>query len=199
LIVHPTAPALEKEAFMFPNLRSVGISVAVVLLLAPVSSVWAQSPEASVTDLTQTESGLIESSDLIEALAVPRGTRIRPSAPPTVRLPLYFEFNSVELRPDGVELLDRLSVALNSPDLEGFSFGVEGHTDDLGSESHNDWLSNERANTVEAMLTARGVDRSRLRSVGHGELKPVAPNDLAEGRQRNRRVEIINLGTPTNP
>jgi len=151
--------------------------------------------EAGVTDLTQTKSDAIQTRDIIDALAVSRGTRIEASAPPTVRLPVYFEFNSAQLRPDAVVLLEKVGSALSSEELGSFRFSVEGHTDSIGSEPYNLGLSERRALVVTEFLTSHGVPDERLGSVGRGESQPVAPNDTDEGRQRNRRVELINLGT----
>lgn len=67
---------------------------------------------------------------------------------------------------------------------------VLGHTDDQGSNSFNQQLSERRANAVAGALTAAGVDPSRVRTEGRGESDPDASNASAEGRSRNRRVEI---------
>lgn len=71
---------------------------------------------------------------------------------------------------------------------------IQGHTDSTGSEEHNQTLSEHRANAVEGFLAGRGVDRSRMATIGHGESAPVASNATAEGRQQNRRVEILLKG-----
>lgn len=68
---------------------------------------------------------------------------------------------------------------------------IEGYTDAQGSDDSNRQLSQRRADAVRAYLEQRGVDPSRLRAVGRGELNPIASNDTAEGRASNRRVEII--------
>jgi OOP family OmpA-OmpF porin len=69
---------------------------------------------------------------------------------------------------------------------------VEGHTDDVGSEEYNRELSRERAQSVHRYLLGQGVPPERLDAVvGYGESRPVASNDTSEGRQRNRRVEIV--------
>jgi OmpA-OmpF porin, OOP family len=68
---------------------------------------------------------------------------------------------------------------------------IEGHTDSRGSASYNDTLSQWRADAVYHALVSRGVDSSRIQSVGRGMELPVASNDTAEGRQQNRRVELI--------
>lgn len=154
----------------------------------------AQSAAPGTTDLTMAETRAIESNDIVEALAVPRGTRIRPNARPKVQLPVYFEFNSAELRADARDLLAKVASALRSDDLEGFQFSVEGHTDSIGTEETNHWLSQERAKAVKQFLVAQGVPRERLETTGHGESQPVAPNDDALGRQRNRRVDFVNMG-----
>jgi outer membrane protein OmpA-like peptidoglycan-associated protein len=154
----------------------------------------AQSSAPGVTDYSGSNAAKIQVSDITTALAVPRGTRIEASAPPTIRLPIFFEFNSAKLRPDANELLDKVSAALKSGELETFRFSIEGHTDGIGSEAYNKDLSSKRAEAVENYLLAKGVPRDRLGTIGHGKSEPVASNDTEEGRQRNRRVEIINLG-----
>ncbi|WP_418497688.1 OmpA family protein [Flagellimonas sp.] len=69
-------------------------------------------------------------------------------------------------------------------------FTVEGHTDSVGSESLNQKLSEERANSVRSFLIDKGISSSRLTAIGYGEAKPIATNNTAAGRKQNRRVEI---------
>lgn len=68
---------------------------------------------------------------------------------------------------------------------------VEGHTDSVGGEDTNQALSERRANSVMARLIAEGLDPERITAVGYGETRPIASNDTADGREENRRVEII--------
>jgi outer membrane protein OmpA-like peptidoglycan-associated protein len=68
---------------------------------------------------------------------------------------------------------------------------VQGHTDSTGSETHNQELSERRALAVKDLLMDRGVGSARLAAIGHGELYPVASNNLDDGRRRNRRVTIL--------
>jgi OOP family OmpA-OmpF porin len=154
----------------------------------------AQTADSGVTDLTKSPPGAIMAADIVEALAVPRGTRINPAAPPQVRLPIYFEFDSANPTPEARTLLEQVGAALQSSDLESFHFLVEGHTDDLGTEDYNQHLSVARAKAVAGYLEAKGVPQSRLQPIGKGESLPVAPNDDEEGRRRNRRVDFVNLG-----
>ena len=157
-----------------------------------IAPAFAGSP--SVTDFSDTEVKIIESGDIVEALAVPRGTKVRPNARPRVRLPVYFEFNSADLKPEAKELLEKVGKALITADLETFSFAVEGHTDSVGGENFNENLSERRANSVKKFLQEAGVGEGRLQSVGRGEASPVDSNSTDDGRKHNRRVEIINLG-----
>ena len=161
---------------------------------AMLASLPAMADTPGVMDLSAANVGAIETGDIVEALAVPRGTRIRASAPPTVRLPIYFAFGSAELEPDAVLLLVKVSSALSDEDLAAFRFSIEGHTDSIGGEATNERLSLRRAEAVTAFLEARGVPSNRLSAMGHGESAPIAPNSDDLGRKRNRRVEIINLG-----
>jgi outer membrane protein OmpA-like peptidoglycan-associated protein len=167
------------------------IVAACVLAVGGVGS----AQEAGVTDFSGAKADAIEMGDITAALAVPRGTRIEPSAPPTVRLPIFFESNSTQLRPDGQALLDKVGAAMAADELADFRFSVEGHTDAIGPDGYNSSLSERRAEAVKAYLVARGVPESRLGTIGHGESQPVAPNGDEDGRQRNRRVELINLGS----
>lgn len=169
-------------------------ALAVVLALAIPSLTHAQSAGAGVTDMTKSPPGAIMAADIVEALAVPRGTQINPAAPPQVRLPIYFEFDSATPTPEARALLEQVGAALQSSDLEAFQFLVEGHTDDVGPDDYNERLSIARAQAVASYLEAQGVSEARLRPTGKGESSPVASNASEEGRQRNRRVDFINLG-----
>jgi OOP family OmpA-OmpF porin len=70
---------------------------------------------------------------------------------------------------------------------------VAGHTDSVGTDQYNQGLSERRANSVRDYLVEQGVRASRLTAVGYGENRPVATNDTADGRQENRRVELVVL------
>ena len=67
---------------------------------------------------------------------------------------------------------------------------VSAHTDSVGSESYNQGLSERRAQSVVDYLSARGLDRYRLNPTAFGESSPIDTNETAEGRARNRRVEL---------
>ena len=68
---------------------------------------------------------------------------------------------------------------------------IEGHTDNTGSEATNLRLSQDRADAVRLALIAKGIDSQRITATGLASSMPVAPNSTAEGRQQNRRVEIV--------
>jgi outer membrane protein OmpA-like peptidoglycan-associated protein len=188
------AQRLSESAFAVRVILTVGLCIALAQI---VTSDAFASDEAAVTDLTLAAPEAIETFDIVSALAPARGSKIEPGAPPTVRLPILFEFNSDTLRPEGRVLLEKLGGALNTPELGKFQFAVEGHTDSVGSNLYNESLSQRRADAVKIFLADQGVSDGRLQSKGLGEADPVAPNSSDEGRQRNRRVEIINLGTPS--
>ncbi len=71
------------------------------------------------------------------------------------------------------------------------SVSIEGHTDSVGSAEYNQDLSLRRANAVGSYLATQGVGSTRINTMGKGKSEPVASNDSAEGRQQNRRVEVI--------
>ncbi|WJG08142.1 OmpA family protein [Aliiglaciecola sp. LCG003] len=73
---------------------------------------------------------------------------------------------------------------------EKTKLSIEGHTDSVGDATYNQQLSIQRANSVAAYLESKNVMSSRLQTIGYGESQPVASNDNAQGRQKNRRVEL---------
>lgn len=106
-----------------------------------------------------------------------------------------FDFDKDTIRGAAKPTLDRLAQLIAAGGAG--QIAVEGHTDTKGDDGYNKRLSEARAAAVKAYLTGKGVDGARLRTIGLGELRPVAPNakpdgsDDEAGRQRNRRVEVI--------
>ena len=107
-----------------------------------------------------------------------------------VNLPdgVTFDVASSTLKPEFRATLDKVAQSLIQ--YPNSLIDVYGHTDSTGSDAYNQTLSENRARTVMNYLISRGVPAARLRSQGFGETMPVASNGTAEGRQRNRRVEI---------
>lgn len=108
-----------------------------------------------------------------------------------------FAFNSNALTPESVPTLKALGEALKSDELASGCIQIEGHTDSKGSDSYNRQLSQRRARSVMQYLVQKlGVPQDRLIPVGKGESEPIADNGIDAGRQKNRRVQIVNLGYP---
>ncbi len=101
---------------------------------------------------------------------------------------VLFDFDKSAIKPDGAKILDRLIAFLNENSDKKVE--LEGHTDSVGTEQYNQGLSERRTASVKDYLTKRGVDAGRISSRGFGETKPIADNKTAEGRAKNRRVEI---------
>ena len=108
---------------------------------------------------------------------------------------ILFDVNKATLKPGADQNVRRIAAILKQyPDKQ---ISVEGHTDNTGSAAINQPLSENRAASVRAALVAGGVDASLITSKGFGSTQPVATNGSAEGRQANRRVEIVVLGAGT--
>ena len=101
---------------------------------------------------------------------------------------ILFAFDSAELSGQAEENITELAATLK--DYEDTNILIEGHTDNIGSESYNQELSEERAASVGDELKTLGVNSSRITEVGYGEEQPVADNSTEEGRRQNRRVEV---------
>jgi len=102
---------------------------------------------------------------------------------------VLFDTGSFTLKPGAREKLAKVSgILLAHP---GLTMQIEGHTDSVGGDAFNVRLSEQRANSVRDFLGEQGVSLSSITAQGFGKAEPVATNDTAEGRQRNRRVEIV--------
>jgi outer membrane protein OmpA-like peptidoglycan-associated protein len=102
---------------------------------------------------------------------------------------VLFDTGSDVLKPGADDAINRVAQFLQGQ--SNVKLRIEGHTDSRGSSSYNDALSQRRADAVYHALVRRGVDSARIDAVGRGMELPVATNDTAEGRQQNRRVELI--------
>ena len=101
---------------------------------------------------------------------------------------VLFDVDKYDIRPEAEEALKNLATVLKEMDVKNFE--IDGHTDSDASDEHNQVLSENRANSVKNFLVSQGVT-AEITTKGYGESKPVASNDTAEGKQKNRRVEII--------
>jgi outer membrane protein OmpA-like peptidoglycan-associated protein len=105
---------------------------------------------------------------------------------------VLFAFGKYELQPAAREALAKFSgIVIAHP---GLHLSVEGYTDSVGTDAFNQTLSEQRANAVRDYLVQQGLDPSSITATGFGKANPVASNDTADGRQQNRRVEIIISG-----
>lgn len=100
-----------------------------------------------------------------------------------------FESNSTSLTPGSVDILN--SVATELIDCPVQKITITAHTDSMGSEEYNQSLSEQRAHYVVDYFASRGIERHSMQALAFGEIKPIDSNDTAEGRSRNRRVEIL--------
>ena len=105
---------------------------------------------------------------------------------------VLFDSGQFTLRPQAREKLAKISgIVLAYPTL---LLAVEGNTDSVGTEEFNQTLSEKRAETVRSYLTHQGVPEASTTAAGFGKTRPIASNDTADGRQQNRRVELIVSG-----
>lgn len=104
---------------------------------------------------------------------------------------LFFDYNSSELLKSSFPELDRVVYFLNNYPIRKIE--VSGHTDSIGNPEYNLKLSQRRADAVKNYLVNKGIDPNILESKGYGQEEPVATNETDEGRQKNRRVELLIL------
>ncbi|WP_290900634.1 outer membrane protein OmpA [Aquabacterium sp.] len=120
-----------------------------------------------------------------------------PVAPATEKVSFaadaFFDFDKAVLKPEGKAKLDDLADKVKGITLEVII--AVGHTDSVGTDGYNQKLSEKRSEAVKSYLVGKGIEASRVYVEGKGEKQPVADNKSADGRAKNRRVEIEVVGT----
>lgn len=113
---------------------------------------------------------------------------------PVLRMQILFGINSAQLTAEAIEQLETVGTALSSSALADQRFEIAGHTDSTGSPEVNLPLSRSRADQVKQHLVERyGIVPDRLTVVHYGDTRPAVPNDTAQNRAINRRVEFRKL------
>ncbi|NIO28580.1 MAG: OmpA family protein [Candidatus Latescibacteria bacterium] len=136
--------------------------------------------------------------ELFNALSQMEGevARIRRDARGTIvsLADILFDFDKATLRRDVEFNLVKIATILNQ--FEEMKIVIEGHTDSIGPDEYNLGLSQRRASAVYEFLISQNVDERRMSWEGYGESRPVDDNSTDEGRQRNRRVDLVIQDTP---
>ncbi|MEY2918679.1 MAG: hypothetical protein RIS73_2393, partial [Bacteroidota bacterium] len=101
---------------------------------------------------------------------------------------IVFKPGSAVLLPHGKLILDTVVNYLNRNGAVNIT--VEGHTDNTGSDKINNPLSVKRAEASKAYMVSKGIDAARMTTGGFGSKQPIADNKTADGRKKNRRIEI---------
>ena len=109
---------------------------------------------------------------------------------------ISFDVGRSDVKGNFAPVLDRFAASLRAN--QSTDVRIVGHTDNTGSDAINNPLSVDRANSTRNYLTARGVSGARIQTEGQGSYQPIASNNTAEGRSRNRRVEIFVGERPRN-
>ena len=115
---------------------------------------------------------------------------------PAVSMNVQFASGSAELTPQAIQTLTTLGQALTNPSLANYRFRIEGHTDTVGLPAQNQQLSQRRAETVVDYLASNfHIDRSRVQAIGMGEDGLMIKTPPQTPEERNRRVQVVNIGS----
>lgn len=152
----------------------------------------AAAPEPTPTPAASQPAALAPAATAEPAALAPVATTAPPAAPAHPVLEgVNFDFDRATLRPEAYAILDRAAETLRQ--WGDGKVEVAGHTDSIGTEAYNMGLSLRRAEAVTNYLITRGIAGDRLSIKGYGESRPVADNATADGRFKNRRVELVPL------
>ncbi len=147
-----------------------------------------ETPDGRRVEMPRGAEAQISGANVVIERETPRGTTL------TVQNDVLFDFDKSDLRPSAAEALGRVAQIIQQ--RKPRAVRIIGHTDSIGSDEYNRGLSQRRAQAVQAWLAANGSGLPPMEVEGRGESEPVAPNtvdgrDNPEGRQQNRRVEVL--------
>ncbi|MEO6320020.1 MAG: outer membrane protein OmpA [Polaromonas sp.] len=162
-----------RNNFWTPATAAPGCDGAIVPVVAPAPAPVVDAPPVA--------------APAVVPVAPPAATKV------TYAADAFFDFDKSVIKPAGKEKLDDLIGKIKDINLEVII--AVGHTDSVGSDSYNQKLSVRRSEAVKAYLVSKGIEKNRVYTEGKGEKQPVADNKTAEGRAKNRRVEIEVVGT----
>ncbi|MDO5769405.1 MAG: OmpA family protein [Psychrobacter sp.] len=138
---------------------------------------------------------VVKAPDPVVPAIVPKVTQSAPVIPKlteqvNISLKVLFDNNEAVVKPEYYSEVKAVADFMQQyPNTQTV---IEGHTDSVGKDSHNQQLSQRRAEAVKQLLTDQfGIDASRLSAIGFGETKPIASNDTQMGREQNRRVVAV--------
>ena len=130
------------------------------------------------------------------AIAAKAAAPAKAAAKVTLNADALFDFDKSALKPAAITSLNSLAGKVKSLTLEVIV--AVGHTDSVGTDAYNQKLSIRRAEAVKKYLVSQGIEAKRIYVEGKGESQPVADNKTADGRAKNRRVQIEAIGTRKN-
>ena len=146
------------------------------------------NPPGKQEDMAAAEQIKLPSADnAISPETTPTQKQVVPTLPER-KFRVYFKRNSNDLPDESFEILNRIAdFMLYTP---GATIDIKGYTDSSGPYNYNVSVSEFRANTIKLYLVGKGIENSRIKAFGLGPKDPIATNKTAEGRRKNRRVEI---------
>lgn len=169
-------------------------------LEGPAYRIAPPSATRSLAPIGQRDLRLVAKDAAARACVAVQTARSRGLPEPTTvgaaDLAIQFEHDSAVLTSRARDQIARLADVLASPNLAASCIELEGHTDSDGSDAYNLALSTRRAEAVgHALVETHGIDAARLIVLGKGESEPIADNQTDDGKARNRRVRVRNLGS----
>jgi OOP family OmpA-OmpF porin len=192
------APVVETPAPAVAEVPAV-VDAAPAAMEAPALAEAPPAPPAIVEAppaIVEAPPAIVEAPPAPAAVAPPKPAAPVAPAPTAVKVTFetdtFFAFDKSVLQPAGKAKLEDLVSKLQGTDIEVIV--ATGHTDSTGTDDYNQKLSMRRANAVKAFLVSKGLPAERVFTEGKGEKQPVASNKTAEGRAKNRRVEVEVVG-----
>lgn len=165
----------------------------VYMVRTPDKEIWVEVYKTYSSDPENYWLTVVEKKALPMEASVLPAAEMKKALDATGHVALYLNFDTDQatLKPDAQATIAQIIALLaQNPDLK---LAVQGHTDNAGTPAHNQTLSEARARTVVANLTAQGIATDRLQASGFGQTKPLVDNTTEPNKAKNRRVELVKM------